>query len=408
METSVTRARRLPLSVVFLTLMAATAGAQIVEPDTRAARVRLGPIALNPVIDLTNIGVDTNVFNEPPELAKRDFTFTLTPRSDMWMKIGRGYLKGDIREDILWFQKYDSERSASTSGSIGAVVPLNHIGFMLNAAYARAHDRPGFEIDARAARTEVGFNGAVEVRALTRTFVGVQGSRRTIRFDEGQTFLASNLQAELDRTSTAAAVTVRHELTPLTSITFDAGRSEDRFDVSPLRDSTSTSYGVQLTFDPAALIKGTARFGYRDFEPTVDTVASYQGTTAAVNLSYALLGTTKFDVQAARDVQYSFDSNQPYYLQTGFGASIAQQVFGPIDVVGGLSRYQLAYRERTATAVALVDRVDHVRSYSGGVGYHLGPDVRIGFKVEKQQRTSDVFGRTYEGLRIGMAVTYGV
>src|SRR4051812_33903638 len=267
MRAELIRAPRFAGFAIVFTLTSAAAGAQIVDPETRPARVRLGPVALNPVIDLTNLGVDTNVFNEPSGLEKRDFTFTLTPRTDMWMKVGRGFLKGDVREDILWYQKYDSERSASTSGSIGAVVPLNHIGFMVNAGYVRAHDRPGFEIDSRAARTEVQFSGAVEVRALARTFVGVQGSQRTTRFDDGQTFASANLNVELDRTSTAAAVTVRHELTPLTSITFDAGRVEDRFDLSPLRDSTSTSLGVQLTFDPAALIKGTARFGYRDFQP---------------------------------------------------------------------------------------------------------------------------------------------
>ena len=39
-------------------------------------------------------------------------------------------------------------------------------------------------------------------------------------------------------------------------------------------------------------------------------------------------------MRAIRDVQYSFEANQPYYLQTGIEGSIAQQIFGPFDVVG--------------------------------------------------------------------------
>src|SRR5581483_1368322 len=111
--------------------------------------------------------------------------------------------------------------------------------------------------------------------------------------------------------------------------------------------------------------------------------------------------------QLMRDVQYSFDVNQPYYLQTGFGASIAQQIFGPVDVMAGLSRYNLAYRERLGAAAPLANRTDNVRSLFGGVGYHLGPTLRIGVRVEKQERLSDAALRTYQDLRVGMSVTYG-
>jgi hypothetical protein len=162
-----------------------------------------------------------------------------------------------------------------------------------------------------------------------------------------------------------------------------------------------------VSFDPFALIKGTARVGYRKFEPVIATVPEFAGTTAAVNLAYVALGTTRFDLQATRDVQYSFDINRPYYLQSGFTGSIAQQIFGPVDVVAGLGRYTLAYRDREGLATPFADRSDRVRSYHGGVGYHIGPTLRVGFKVEKQQRFSDVLQRGYEGIKLGVSVTYG-
>src|SRR5204862_2869013 len=97
-------------------------------------------------------------------------------------------------------------------------------------------------------------------------------------------------------------------------------------------DSTQISGGVK--FDPFALLKGRPTFGYRHFEPVQAGVPSYKGSMAAVDLSYVALGSTKVTLQAARDVQYSYDINQPYYVQTGFLASLAQQIFGPVDVVG--------------------------------------------------------------------------
>jgi hypothetical protein len=51
--------------------------------------------------------------------------------------------------------------------------------------------------------------------------------------------------------------------------------------------------------------------------------------------------------------------------------------------------------------------VDRVHSYGGGLGYHLGSDLRIGVNVDRQNRKSEVASRRYEGLRIGGSVTYG-
>src|SRR5581483_9501904 len=168
----------------------------------------------------------------------------------------------------------------------------------------------------------------------------------------------------------------------------------DRFMFSSLRDSNSTTAGVQVSFDPAALLKGTAHIGYRHFEPAAAGVAPFKGTTAAVNLAYALLEATKLNLSVTRDVQYSYDVNEPYYLQTGYTGSVAQQIFGPVDVVAGLGAYTLAYRNRADVLAPLSDRTDRVHLYHGGVGYHLGPELRIGVKVEKQWRDSVVPQRT--------------
>ena len=133
----------------------------------------------------------------------------------------------------------------------------------------------------------------------------------------------------------------------------------------------------------------------------------YTGSTVAVDLSYVALGSTKFAVTATRDVQYSFDINQPYYLQTGATAEVSQQIFGPVDLVARIGASQLAYRDRAGAVVAVSDRVDHIKSYGGGIGYHMGRDTRIGFNVDQQRRTSAVDFRQYSGLRYGFAVTYG-
>jgi hypothetical protein len=113
-------------------------------------------------------------------------------------------------------------------------------------------------------------------------------------------------------------------------------------------------------------------------------------------------------VQIGRDVQYSFDVNQPYYLQTGISGSIAQQIYGPLDVVARAGTQHLSYRDRAGATVAVAGRTDDVRTLGVGFGYHVGSELRIGFNVDQSRRDTDLVGRRYEGYRAGMSVTYGL
>lgn len=399
---------------VFLALMLSTAAvpafSQIAPagPDPAKVRVRLGPLWMTPTISLTNLGVDNNVFNEPDDAPpKKDFTLTVTPLTDLWLRVGRTWVTGNIKEDLVWYQKYAGERASNNSYKVGWQVPLNRLSFSIDNTWINTRDRPGFEVDTRAPRKQMTSGASIEIRALSKTFFRIRAEREKTTFDEAAQFLGFNLREQLNRTVTGGGLAVRHQLTPLTSLMLDVSRSRDRFELSPLRDSNSTTFSGTANFDPAALIRGSASFGVRDFQPLSHELPRYTGTTAKVALSYTIFGTTRFTLQAARDVQYSLDIDQPYYLQTGFEGSVAQQVFGPFDVVARAGRQALDYRDRAGAVVKVADRVDHVRTYGGGVGYHMGRDVRIGFNIDSQRRTSGVEGRRYRGLKVGTAVTYG-
>jgi hypothetical protein len=218
------------------------------------------------------------------------------------------------------------------------LIPLSRISFNPTASFTNTRDRPGFEVDARARRNEFDYGGTVEVRALSKTFIAVQTGRQISAFDRYAEFLGTNLSDQLNRTVSEEAISLRHELTPLTSLTFEVGREQDRFEFSPARNSDSTWVTAGVKLDPAAVIKGGAVVGYRDFQPLDASLAGFKGTTVAADLSYVLLGATKFAVKGTRDVQYSYDVNQPYYVQSGMNLEISQQIVGPLDAVGSRRR----------------------------------------------------------------------
>jgi hypothetical protein len=370
--------------------------------------VRLGPLWMNPTISFPNVGIDTNVFNDPPNIVpSKDFTVTAVPETELWLRLGRTWLSGTVREEINWYQKYTTERSANSTYILGWKAPLNRLLLGTTATWVNTRERPGFEIDARAKRKEPSYEGTVEVRGFAKTFIGVGGSWRRVAFDEAAIFKGNSLQEQLDRTETSASLSVRHALTPLTSIAFSAGRSKQQYRVATSRNATSDDYKVSLSFDPAALLKGSASFGYSSYQPESADLPHYNGTTADVELAYTLLDSTRMSIEVVRSVEFSYDVEQPYFILTGGNFSIAQQVFGPIDVVARLGTQRLAYQTRVGANVEAPDRTDRVKTYGGGVGYRLGQSLRLGFNVDKERRTSVVADREYRGLKYGTSITYG-
>jgi hypothetical protein len=396
------------LLLVLTVPIAAAAQTAQGEPDVSQVRMQFGPLYLNPLLSVTNLGVDNNVFNDPEDAEpKSDFTFTVTPAADFWLRAGRSWLSGAVREDLVYYQTYSNQRSANTAYKLAWLAPFNHLVFNPSVGYLRTRDRPGFEIDERALRTEREYGVPVEFRLFSRTFLGVRGNWRDVRYDENQEFDGTDLQTELNRTITTYALTVRHELTPLTSLTFDVAREQDRFEFSSQRDADSSLFAGGVKFDPVALIKGFATVGYRDFKPLSPDVPPFTGMTASVDLSYVARESTRLSVQSVRDVQYSYDVDQPYYLQSGVTATIDQRVFGPLDVTGRVGAQRLDYRDRVGPDVAVSDRTDRVRSYGAGMGYRFGRTARVGFLIEQQHRDSGVASRRYEGMKFGASVTYG-
>ena len=109
----------------------------------------------------------------------------------------------------------------------------------------------------------------------------------------------------------------------------------------------------------------------------------------------------------SRDIYFSYEVTEPFYIQPGFKLSLTQQVSGPWDVQARGEWYRLNYqRAETPGAAPIPGRVDRYNTWGGGIGYRLGRDIRVGFNIDSFHRESAVQGQDYTGIRGGMAVTY--
>jgi hypothetical protein len=145
--------------------------------------------------------------------------------------------------------------------------------------------------------------------------------------------------------------------------------------------------------------------GLRDFRPLQAVIPQFRGLIAGGDLRYTLLGVTRFEGHLTRDVSYSFDEFQPFYLESGGRVTVTQRLVGPLEAIGQAGRRHLRYQTRIDAGVA--GRVETVSAWGGGVGVRLDEGVRVTFTVDRERRVSpESTVRQYDRTRAFASLEY--
>ena len=140
------RSPLIPAAVAAAVLFTTPALAQTPAPDPDAeANIRLGPLSLKSTLALTNLGIDTNVFNEADaDQPQSDFTMTFSPTTDVWLRMGRTWITGTVDLDWVYYNKFASERSANTNFGVGVSRAFNRLALKGGTNRLSTRNRPGF------------------------------------------------------------------------------------------------------------------------------------------------------------------------------------------------------------------------------------------------------------------------
>lgn len=413
----VMRTTILAASLVFLLPALALAQStenQTIEEIRKNATVHVGPFYLTPVLQLKELGIDTNVFNEAGE-AESDFMFNFGPKVDLWVPMARrALLTTSFGGDMVWYAKHEAERSINPQITARVDVFMHRLTLFAENAFVNTQQRANYEIDIRARYVDNAFAAGAAYQFTPKFSVEVAGRRSLIDYDAKEVFLGTPLQQTLDRSTTGFSATARHKLTPLTTLLLRTEKSETEFEFSPQRNSNSLAVLPGVEFKPRALISGRASVGFRRFKAEDSTaLQDFSGLVADLGLSYTLLGATTFGVSINRDLSYSFEELQPYYVRTSVGASVRRAIGRKFDAIVSADRHLYAYRDLlvglpAAGSAIADDRADTTWNYTGSLGYRMNRTTRVGFGVSYAQRESTTLAsRDYDGLRIGTTVTYG-
>ena len=386
------------VAVVVLGSGVAVAGQDTLPPGT----LTLGPVRITPSLLLQDMGVDNNVFNEPVD-AKSDFTFTITPRADVAFRMRRLRLAYNLATDYVYYHKYTSERGTNASSSARLDFDLGRFKPYGTIQGLNTKSRLNSEVDTRARHRDVTYGAGVAFRIASRTDIVVDGTQAKVAYEPDEEFRGVDLEQSFNGRRRTVDAGLAVTLTPITTLTMLVEREERRFQLSPDRDSTAWRVAPTFTFSPTGVLSGSASVGYRRFTPESPTLPSYTGVVSTVNIKATIYTRHEMRAQFSRDVQYSYDLDNDYYIGTGGTLTWTWLLIGPIDVRATGGRYLMDYR-----GGPLADS-DTSTTYGGGVGYRFGKAARLGANIAVSRRDSKISPeRNFRNQRIFVGLTWGI
>jgi hypothetical protein len=386
---------------LFAAVAQAQTGSGVAGSQTgESAGLQLGPLTLMPAVTLTTT-TDTNVFNDL-ENPQQDWLTMLSPNAKALLRIGSLLVDAKAAVPYTHFTRFGGQGGFGSDDTVRASVLFSRFTPYVEGTYQNLKERQNFEIDLRARRVQRAAAAGTALRLTPHITLDVAARRQAIGYADNTIFRGVDLNDALSQQVDTFTGTVSRSITPLTDILVSFEKRRDRFDVGTVRDADSQRVMVGLQSD--ALLNGRAMVGYRQFTPLSADLPEFTGVVLSGGLAYPFFGTTLVALEGSRDVAYSYDALQPYYVMTSASVSVTEPVpFGLIaHVRAGLQRSDY----QGLTTAQLSPRTDSGTTYSVGLEYRLGRHISVGGSFESYSRTAQTAPLSYQSRRLGTSVGY--
>ena len=372
-----------------------TASLPDTEPTTGVLIV--GPIRFAPGVTIREIGYDSNVFDEPPERSpKEDYVIAAVPDVSAFARMRLFRVSAYAGSELTYYQEYESERSTGYSGRARVDLLFSRVRPFVGAGRVKTRQRPNGEIDVRADRLEQELSGGVAFDLSSHSLVYGSWARNQSEY-ENAIEDGIDLSRTLTRERNEYQAGLKTDITPLLSVQVYGSYHEDVFEFDPVRDTKNTSALATFRIAPEAVLTGFVTVGYKDLRPSDPFSKPFRGMTGSGAISIPILEIGRITVTGQRGTEYSFDSNEAYFVENSGFLSYTHRIAGNVDVQarGGRSLFDYSARE------AVPAHKDTLDVAAGSVGYNLRNRTRIAINYEYSKRRSPaITSRNYDRRRI--------
>jgi hypothetical protein len=376
----------------------------MVLPDVEPAASVLswGPVRLAPGVQVPEIGYDSNVFYEAVD-PKEDWMVSVMPDVLAYSRLRLLRISAYAGVNMTYYGTYASERSVSDQYRGRVDVLLSRIRPFVGGGYVTERTKPNGEINVRADRLDTELSGGVAFDWSPSSRVYGAAARLTTEYQSTDQYEGVPLDQALNRDNYGYSAGFQTALTPLTSLTLKGSLSQDRFRESPERDADNGEVTAEFVFSPQAVLRGTARVGFKDFRSNDPTVDPYTGVVLGAGLVVPIMDMARVDIGVLRDTQYSFEEEEAYYVENTFDLTYTHLIFGNFDVQGRGAWSGFTYGNREGQSA----RRDTLTTWLVGVGYNLQNRTRLSVQFEDAERRSpELADRNYSRRRLFFSWSY--
>ena len=369
-----------------------------VEDPAETARVRIGPLFLQPEFGLKNVGLDNNVFNDPAD-PQQDWTATLGLGMLAGLRFGPTRFTIRTSTDYVWFAHFKSERAIDGVTRYQFEVRTARLRPWIAYEKTKTHERPSFEIDARAGRTEPTYEAGVEYKVGFRLSTRLIARRRAVEYQTEETFRGVQLSETLDADLEMGAFQLLYEISPLSSLRASVEGTRTRFDTATIRNADDIAAYVGIEGRRDAGLEGNIDIGWMERTARDSRAPSFSGLVARGGAAFVLAEQVRVAFALDRNMQWSYEDFYTYYVQSGGSTTVTWRPHQRLDLVATGRHYGMDYEEGLDERA--IARVDKLYAYGGGIGVFIRgyPGTRLGLNVERAARESVIEGRGYDGLR---------
>jgi hypothetical protein len=389
---------RIGVSLGLFALLSTAAPAAGQEGQTG---LRLGGVRLTSSAS-TAMEFDSNVNNDHDP--KGDWTIASLLDVEARARVGIAAIRAKSVLDATYYNIYRQRRSVGVRQELEGEFYLARLRPFLAQSLGNVRTPFSVEIDLPVRRVELGTTIGADLRITALTTLRGQVDRRETDFANDAVYRGQGLRAPLNSVSKKAQVSLLHELTPLTRLLLTGEILRDQFKLQPWRDAKSFQVASGVMFQPHALISGSATIGYRRFALVDSQAPPFVGLVGSADLSYTLLGATRFNVRVSRDVPYSLSSDQPYFVSLMLGMSVTHAFRDNWEVQGEWLGDRMAYRSLSSIVGA---RTDHVRGYRVAVQRRFNRRLRVGVNFQTNAHQSPNPRSEYRKSMMGTSIVYG-
>ncbi len=394
--------KRILLLGFFLILAYSLSMPQTMEEKLREmenARWKLGPLRITPVIYVTNVGYDSNVYGTPWNPVE-DYTFTAGPGFFFYLPIKKRHLfNGFFSPQYVYFYQEKKERTWNKYGSANFYMVLRRFLINVGKNYSDARERWNTEIDIRPRRKED--TSLVSVALLTKRKLSFSlGLRRSDYNYESLFYERFNFREVLNRIENRFNGIIYYQIFSKTRFFVEYEKGNVYFDNPESgRDSDSSAIYMGFDFHPSSIFNGRVKIGYENFHVLQREGQDYKGIVGDTDLTVRLFKFLRLKTFYKRDIQYSIWYNNVYFIQTIHGGGFS---------IYGLKRLRLDYtysignNKYPAIAEEINEkRFDKYRIHMGGIFLRVKGDIGLGIVVSRWVRDSNLEREGDKRLAVG-------